>query len=857
MANTVLHRDGSVENFQTEKIIEAISSVLQNIPGLTDPFVAMFKIIKNFETKLPEQVKTEEIDNLILKAIEPLIAEDPIYDAIATKQSVKLISESVNKRFSSFAEYINFAADNKFLDPRMKEFDLGTLELEINYDHDAALNYFGLTTMNHRYLIKDYDKNVLEKPQWMWMRIAMGLSLLEANKEEFALKVYHKLASLKYLHSTPTLFNSGTNHPQLISCFIGVVDDSLDSIMDKAKEMAFYAKHAGGTAMSVTKLRSSGSVVRSINSASSGPIPFIKIYDTTIASVAIGGKRASNIVVYMEPWHLEILDYLDLKETNGNEAARARKLNTALWIPDEFMRRVEMDMDWYMFDPHDFPMLAETRGPRFVKEYELAIEASESGKIKLFRKMRAQELYREMLIRAAKTGNYWINFKDRHNEKNQAPNYAPIHSTNMCTEISIANRPDSTATCTLASLNLSRFVIKEKIVDIENMPIEQKLECINWKELAETARIAIRALDNVIELNYYVSDTSSKGSFDLRPLGLGIMGLGELFLKLEIPYEHPDALKLSDALGKFIYENAYETSVELAAERGTFADYSTENYPYVPRRNILLLAIAPTATISNIAGTSSGVETYFSNVYARETVSGKFTIIVKALVDKLKAKGLWTDEMRQQILSHQGSIQHIDALDGVINKLVFKTVYECSPASQVDIAATWQKHVDQAISRNLYVQEHERNNLFDIYMYARKKWLKSTYYCFIEKNIQGEKYSENVNKRGTRAWFGAAASMASASSTEAATPTTTRGFGFNGGALVGAGAVADQTSTGSETHYRSFDAKNITDDQKAIIEAQMRAEKGDEYVEKLKAGTLYGDSCPVDPFEKVMCDGCQ
>jgi ribonucleoside-diphosphate reductase alpha chain len=760
MANTVLHRDGSVENFQTEKIIEAISSVLQNIPGLNDPFVAMFKIIKNFETKLPEQVRTEEIDNLILKAIEPLIAEDPMYDAIATKQSVKLISENVNKKFSSFAEYINFAADNNFLDIRMKDFDLGTLELEINYDNDMFLNYFGLTTMQHRYLIKDYNKVTLEKPQWMWMRIAMGLSLNETNKEEFALKVYHKLAQLKYLHSTPTLFNSGTNHPQLISCFIGVVDDSLDSIMDKNKEMAFYCKHAGGTAMSVTKLRSSGSLVKSINSASSGPIPFIKIYDTTVASVAIGGKRASNIVIYMEPWHLEIMDYLDLKETNGNETSRARKLNTALWIPDEFMRRVEMDMEWYMFDPHDFPMLAESRGPRFVQEYELAIGKAESGQIKNWKKMKAQEMYREMLIRAAKTGNYWINFKDRHNEKNQAPNYALIHSTNMCTEISIANRPDSTATCTLASLNLSRFTIKEKLTDIETMSFEQKMECINWKEIAETVHIAIRALDNVIELNYFVSEPSRKGSIDLRPLGLGIMGLGELFLKLEIPYEHTDALKLSDTLAKFMYDAAYETSVGLVAERGTFGDYTPENYPYAPRRNILLMAIAPTATISNIAGSSSGIETYFSNVYARETVSGKFTIIVKALVDKLKAKGMWTDEIRQQILSHQGSVQHIDALDGIINKQVFKTVYECSPASQIDIAAAWQKHVDQAISRNIYVQEHERNNLFDIYMYAWKKGLKSTYYCFIEKNIQGEKSSENVNKRGTRAGFGAASSAA-------------------------------------------------------------------------------------------------
>ncbi len=846
-----MHRDWKIENFQTEKIIEAISSVLNNIPGLSDPFVAMFKIIKNFETKLPDQVKTEEIDNLLLKAIEPLISEDPLYDAIATKQFVKIISENVNKKFSSFSEYINFAVEYGLLDPRMKDMDLGTLELAINYENDNFLNYFGLSTLHHRYLIKDYDKLVLEKPQWMWMRIAMGLSLNETNKEEFALQVYNKLATLKYLHSTPTLFNSGTNHPQLISCFIGVVDDSLDSIMDKAKEMAFYAKHAWGTAMSVTKLRANGSVVKSINSASSGPIPFIKIYDTTIASVAIGGKRASNIVVYMEPWHLEIHDYLDLKETNGNEAARARKLNTALWIPDEFMRRVEMDLDWYLFDPHEFPALAETWGDTFVREYNIAIEKAEAGQARNWKKVSAQELYREMLIRMAKTGNYWLNFKDRHNEKNQAPNYAPIHSTNMCTEISIANRPDSTATCTLASVNLSRFLLREKMQEVEAMSIEEKLECVNRKDLQETVEIAIRALDNVIDLNYYVSEPSKKGSFDLRPLGLGIMGLGDMLLRLEIPYEHTDALKLSDALAKFMYEHAYTTSVGLAKERGTFADYTTENYPYEPRRNILLMAIAPTATISNIAGSSSGVETYFSNVYARETVSGKFTIIVKALVEKLKEKNMWNDEIRQQILANQGSVQHIDALEGVINRQVFKTVYECSSTSQVDIAATWQKYVDQAISRNLYMQEHERNNLFDIYMYAWKKGLKSTYYCFIEKNIQGEKYTENVNKRGTRLGFGSGSADAIAPTAEGST-TTARWFGF-----ATATAIVSSTDTNTEAHYRSFDAKNITEDQKAIMEQQMRAEKGDEYVEKLKNWTLYADSCPIDPFEKVMCEGCQ
>lgn len=756
MAKVVIHRNGQVEPFKTEKVINAIKDVLVDIK-LDDPFVAMFKIIKNFETKLPDEVKTEEIDTLILKAIEPLIPEDTIYDQIATRQLVKLISEDVNKRFNSFSDYIHHAIKEKLLDPRMAEFDLGTMELNINYDNDKYLNYFGTSTLQHRYLVKDHKKNILEKPQWMWMRIAMGLSLLEPNKEEFAIKIYEKLASLKYLHSTPTLFNSGTNFPQLISCFIGVVEDSIEDIMAKATDAAQYAKFAGGTAMSFTKLRASGSNIKSINSSSCGPIPFIKIFDTVVASVAIGGKRASNLVAYIEPWHYNTEEYLDLKETNGNEAMRARKLNIALWIPDEFMDRVLKNEDWYFFDPKEVPDLLETYGKEFSEHYARYCKLAEQGELRMRKKTKAQELYREMLIRAAKSGNYWFNFKDRHNEKNQAPSYSLIHSTNMCTEISIPNREDSTATCTLASLNLSRFVHREKLENIDTMTFEQKLECINRKELVETTKIATQALDNVIELNHYVSETSRKGSFDLRPLGLGVMGFGELLLFLNIPYEHADALALSDKLGSTIYNAALEHSIDMAKTRGTFADYDASRYSYEPRRNILLLAIAPTATISNIAGTASGIETFFSNVYARETISGKFTIVVQYLIEKLKAKGMWNDEIRQKIMNAQGSIQHIEELEGVLDKQVFKTVYECSPASQIDVAATWQKYIDQAISRNIYVKEHERNNLFDIYMYAWKQGLKSTYYCFIEKNIQGEKYTENVNKRGARIGFGAAA----------------------------------------------------------------------------------------------------
>ncbi|USN55322.1 MAG: ribonucleoside-diphosphate reductase subunit alpha [Candidatus Peribacteria bacterium] len=644
------------------------------------------------------------------------------------------------------------------------EFDIDTLELNINYEYDSELNYFGLDTLKDRYLVRDRNKDLIEKPQWMWMRVAMGLSLNETNKEEFTLKLYQKFATLKYIHSTPTLYNSGTPHSQLSSCYINVVEDSMDSIMGKATETAYFAKYAGGVGTSITKLRAGGSHIKSLNAKSSGPIPFIKIFDTVINSIMQGGRRRSSQVIYMEPWHYNFEEFLELKETNGNDYVRTRSLNTACWVPDEFMKRVINDDDWYMFDPAECEALTETWGQEFSNIYAQACEKADAGEIKLFKKVKAQDLYRTMLMMAAKTGNYWINFKDRHNETNQAPNYSLIHSSNLCTEISIPNNEGSTAVCTLASVNLSRS-LNEKAwmqAEVDSMSTKQKLNLINWDELKETVHVAIRALDNILDINYYPSEASKKNSLDLRPLGLGVMGLGELFIKLHVPYESKEALEISEQVAAFMYQQAIEASKLLAAERGAFADYNTEDYSYEARRNALLMAIAPTASISNIAGTSSGIENFFANVYSRETLSGKYTIIVKQLIEQLKEKNLWNDDMKAQIITAGGSVQHIGELDGMINQDVFKTVYETTPYSQVDVAAVWQKYIDQSISRNMYVQESLRDNLFDIYVYAWQQGLKSTYYCFIEKTLQGEKYTQKINKRGTRSGFGARAEQVAA-----------------------------------------------------------------------------------------------
>lgn len=832
MAKVVIHRDGIQEIFQTEKIIQAIQQVIDPLK-LSDPFIPMFKIIKNFELKLPDQVTTGEIDRLLLKAIEGLISEDTIYDAIATAQLVKIINETVNMHFKSFREYIEFGVQEKLLSADLLWFDIDTLELSINYDFDKEFNYFGLDTLQDRYLVKNRQKATIEKPQWMRMRVAMGLALLEKDRETYTLKLYRKFAQLKYIHSTPTLYNAGTPHSQLSSCYINVLEDSMESIMEKATETAQFAKFAGGVGTSITKLRASGSHIKSLNAKSSGPIPFIKIFDTVVNSIMQGGRRRSSQVIYMEPRHYNFEEFLDLKETNGNDYVRTRSLNTACWIPDEFMKRVIHDEDRYMLDPAECPELTTTRGKAFSDAYQNICERAEAGDIKLFKKVKAQDLYREILMRAAKTGNYWLNFKDRHNEKNQAPAYSMIHSSNLCTEISIPNSEESTAVCTLASVNLARVVDHKSLnqADLVHMSVEQKANLINWDELKDTIHTAIRALDNVLDINYYPSAASKKNSLDLRPLGLGVMGLGELLIQLHIPYEHKDALTLSDQLGAFMYAESLAASTALAEERGTFADWSADRYSYGPRRNALLLAIAPTASISNIAGTSSGIETFFANVYSRETISGKYTIIVKQLVDQLKEAGVRNEDIKNKVIEKWGSVQHITELEGHLDKQIFKTVYETTPFSQVDIAAVRQKYVDQSISRNMYVKEELRDNLFDIYVYARQQGLKSTYYCFIEKTIQGEKYTQKINKRGERLGFGKAP--------ETTTQTTIR------------------TPHTESQPVTPLDPKNLSEQQKNELEQQLRATKGDSYVDQLKAWTLYNGACPIDPFEKVMCTSCQ
>lgn len=805
MKRTVIKRDGTEQSFRTQKIINAIFEIIQGLK-VEDDYELVFKIMKELDLKVPERVTTEELDRLVLKAIEQLIPKHPVYDTLATRQLLKLINKDIERRLGNFGEYLEQAFDQDLLDERLNEFDFELFSQTLDFDRDGLLGYFGLTTLKDRYLMKNRDGQIIEKPQWFFMRVAMGIG----NSNEEIVQMYQKLSKLEYLHSTPTLFNSGTTTSQYSSCYVSVINDSLDSIMDKARETAFLAKYAGGVGTDVSRIRATGSNIKSLNAPSSGAIPFIKIFDTLVNSIQQGGRRRSSQVISMQPWHLDIDGFMDLRETTGNAYFRTPSLNTSLWMPDEMMSRIKNDEPLYFFDPGECPELVDALGDDFTEKYKKRIEQAEAGTLDQFDKRDSKNFFKKYLFKLAKTGHPWLIFKDEHNRHNPCPQYSVINSSNLCTEISIPNRPDSTAVCTLASVNLSKHLNEDQ-------------SDINWDQLKDTLKLMTRGLDNILDKNFYPSEAARKNTMDLRPLGIGLMGFAEALVDLGIPYDSEEAEILARKLGSFMRKVTYQTSQELAKERGAFNHYQEMKkegnaYDYEPRRNAVLLAIAPTASISIISGTTSSIDSYFSNLYSRDTLSGKHMVINRQLIEDLEEKGYWSDEMAQTIKVNNGSIQPIKELDGVVNKDLYKTAYEIDPERQVDIAAAFQESIDQSVSKSLYIDDRLRDDMQEIYLYAWQKKLKSTYYCFIDKVVKGEKYTQDVNKRGSRKGFGVVSSD-----------------------------DRDTLTSKSDTQQ--------PDNDKVELEAKAREKFGDKVVDE--ALNADADSCPTDPMLQRICPACE
>ncbi|MBY0358197.1 MAG: ribonucleoside-diphosphate reductase subunit alpha [Candidatus Obscuribacterales bacterium] len=660
---------------------------------------------------------------------------------------------------SYFADYIRKGIEFGLIDPRLGQFNLQELGKAIKADRDLQFQYLGLQTLYDRYLLHN-DGRRFELTQAFWMRIAMGLSLNEVERERRAIEFYELLSSFDFISSTPTLFNSGTHRPQLSSCFLTTVSDDLESIYDGLKENALLSKFSGGLGNDWTPVRALGAHIKGTNGKSQGVVPFLKVVNDTAVAVNQGGKRKGAVCAYLETWHVDIEEFLEMRKNTGDDRRRTHDMNTANWIPDLFMERVMQNGQWTLFSPEEVPELHDSFGPEFKKHYERYEAMAEAGQIKLFKKITAVGLWRKMLSMLFETGHPWMTFKDPCNLRSPQQHVGVVHSSNLCTEITLNTSDKETAVCNLGSINLVNH-ITEKGLDLA--------------KLSKTCRTAVRMLDNVVDINYYSVGKARNSNLKHRPVGLGFMGFQDSLHKLRLPYASMEAVEFADASMEAISYFALLASSELAKERGTYhtykgslwdkgilpidslnllgevrgeyldADRSTrldwtpvrEHIAQWGMRNSNVLAIAPTATISNIVGVSPSLEPTFQNLYVKSNLSGDFTVLNPYLVEDLKKLGMWDEVMVHDLKYFDGTLMPIERVPAELKQL-YATAFEVDPKWLIEAGARRQKWIDQAQSLNLYIAEPNGKKLDETYKFAWLRGLKTTYYL----RTRGATYAE-------------------------------------------------------------------------------------------------------------------
>ncbi|MDJ0625650.1 MAG: ribonucleoside-diphosphate reductase subunit alpha [Candidatus Caenarcaniphilales bacterium] len=741
----VTKRNNQLEPFKRQKIEKILFNAAKSIEGISSEI-----ILTDIELQLFDRITTKDIHKGLIATTLQHVQSEPQYSDLASKlllfdiykQSLgKYSFDDLGKAYRDvFPAYIRTAIEKKLLSPILLEkFDLQKLASAIDHKNDNLFKFNGLFTLSDRYLIRDFKDNerILEAPQFFWMRVAMGVSLNEENPTEWAINFYNKMSKLEYLAATPTLFNSGTLYPQLSSCFVLDLPDSIEGIADGIKDVMFLEKHSGGIGMNVSRLRSADSVIESIQGKSSGPVPFLKMFDSVVAGVSQGGRRRGSMAIYVEPWHLNIEDFIRLKARTGDDTQRLRVLNTVIWANDEFFERVKTDQPWYLFDPNEVKDLCDLYGDEFQKRYLEYIHLAQRGELQNYRVVKAKDLFNKILTALIETAHPWITFKDAANKNCPINHKTLVHSTNLCTEIFLPTDAQTTAVCNLTSLNLSRHLNENK-------------SDFDYDKIRESVRLAVRQLDNVIDVNYYPTDKARKGNQEYRPVGLGVMGFADALEQLQVPYGSEVAENLTNRIFKIMKEESINTSSELANERGNFPEYkgSAWDKQGTPMRNGTLMAVAPTVTISMIAGTSQSLDPNYSNFFTRNNIAGKFAEFNINLVNVLKTLGLW-EQVHQDVLLASGSIQEIKDIPDHI-KEVFKTAFELDQKAVVKIASIAQEHIDQGISRNLYFDTKNIEELTEIYMYAWESGLKSTYYAFFSPSAKTEgKFLYKEDKKET------------------------------------------------------------------------------------------------------------
>ncbi|MAL03342.1 MAG: ribonucleoside-diphosphate reductase subunit alpha [Arenimonas sp.] len=730
---TVTKRNGRREPVDLNKIVRAVTRQCDELYAV-DPMRVATRTISG----LYDGASTRELDELSIRTAALLTAEEPEYGRLAARLLAECITKEVTgQEIHAFSQSVARGHELGLVNSRLLDFvqaNARKLNDALDAGHDRRFDYFGLRTLYDRYLLRHPTaRTVIETPQQFFLRIACALS----QDVPEALALYQRMARLDYLPSSPTLFNAGTTHEQLSSCFLlDSPQDSLESIYRRYGDIAQLSKFSGGIGVSYTRVRSRGSLIRSTNGHSNGIVPWLKTLDSSVAAVNQGGKRKGAACVYLEPWHPDIEEFLELRDNTGDDARRTHNLNLANWIPDLFMRRVEADGPWSLFDPKAVPTLTDLFGEAFDAAYE---QAEKSGLA--VRTLPARELYARMMRTLAQTGNGWMTFKDKCNRaSNQtARDGNVIHLSNLCTEILEVTSADETAVCNLGSINLGQH-LDEHGVDFD--------------KLADTVRLAVRQLDRVIDLNFYPIESARRGNLRWRPVGLGCMGLQDVFFRLRLPFDSEAARALSARIAEAIYFHALEASCELAQERGRHPNFDDTRAahgelqfdawgvsPSEPARwdalrerirehglrNSLLVAIAPTATIASIAGCYECIEPQVSNLFKRETLSGDFLQVNRHLVAELKQLGLWTPELRDRIKLAEGSVQGIGEIPAEL-RAVYRTVWELPMRSLIDMAADRGAYIDQSQSLNLFMESPNIGALSSMYMYAWKKGIKTTYY---------------------------------------------------------------------------------------------------------------------------------
>ncbi len=847
MPLTITKRDGTKEPFNADRINRSIERACL---GLTDPIAKVTQIATETNLTLYDGITTEEMDQATINASVQNIKEDIEYDKVATRLLLKTIYKKVvgeyeneqklleKRHREAFEEYITKGIELGKLDPQMKEkFNLKELSQKIDLSRDELFLYAGLSSLLDRYIIKDVKNVPLETPQYFFMRVAMGLSYNEKNPTEWAKKFYDKMSRMEYLAGGSCNLGAGTTRPSLSNCILLEIHDDMEHIAKSVADVMLLSKASAGIGASVTKLRASGSPLLSAGGTSTGPTTFAKIFDTAIRAIQRGGKKKGALCFYMENWHLDFPEFIDWKHNAGDDYLRMRTANTAAFISDEFMTRVEKGEEWYLFDPKDVPDLNELYGQEFSKRYREYIALAEQGKMRTFKKMPATELFRKMLVSLQTTSHPWITWKDPINVRALNNNTGTIHMSNLCTEICLPQDRENIAVCNLASLNLSAHVSDKQV---------------NWQKLEDTVRTAVRFLDNLIDINKLPLPEARKSDKENRAVGLGVMGLADVFEKLGLAYDSEHAYNFTDRIFEFISYMAIDESANLAKERGNYKNFEGSRWSkgLVPfdtlevlekerkiildldktshhkgldwnlirekvkkgMRNATLMAVAPNANIGLVAGTVPGMDARFSQVFSRNKTSGKYLDLNHNLVKDLKNMGLW-DEVKEVIIERQGDISGIEGIPQHI-KEIYKTSFTTSPYAYIEVAARAQKWVDQAISRNMYLETRDIDETIKIYSTAWRKGVKTTYYLHMKPRHSAEQSTIRVNKAEAMGKRGFAALSSLKDSPSFKTP------------------VSEPVESG------------------VVVSV---APKQAEMVKK----TNQKDGAPSDPQERFVCDSCQ